>query len=106
MSSSLELLDIIAARSYVAWRNTLSGSQSTDQKRYFERMNNPEVGDLVLEITNFKAPSIDRIGRLLEIGPDKFGLAYVIETFDGREFRWSNSDFIVIPETPFHHQAK
>ena len=113
-----ELLDLLAASAYVAWSNTLCGDPSQVQKAYYERMRKPEIGDLVLEVTTFRrASSSDKIGRLLSIEDEPYPdweddepaptrKVWTIKTLDGRECRWENCDFIVIPEDPFQHQAK
>jgi len=116
------LLELLAINAYVAYRNTLIGNPSTATKRYYERVSNPKPGDLVLEITNRGARVIDRIGRLLSVGvenpppeevseddydeaewgrpwPPYQERTWRIETLDGREFRWWNANFIVIPES-------
>ena len=116
------LLELIAINAYTAYRNTLIGNPPPAIKRYSERIRNPEPGDLVLEITNPGARAVDRIGRLKSVGMEnpppeevskadydvaEWGRPYPpyeeriwrIETLDGREFRWWNANFIVIPES-------
>lgn len=102
-------LELLAINAYIAWHNTISGTQSSLQQQYYVRMHKPVVGDLVLEITTFsRYPAIDRIGRLISIaeGVDAYSTVYTIETLDGRMYKWENSDFIVIPEDEFNHQGK
>lgn len=116
------LLELLAISVMFAYRNTLVGNPAPAIKRYRERMSNPEPGDLVLEVTNWGAPAVDRIGRLKSMGMEnpppevvsednydeaEWGRPYPpyqeqvwrIETLDGREFRWWNANFIVIPES-------
>jgi len=112
-----DILEIVAASSYVAWTNVLCGTQNKAQDKYFERMSSPEVGDLVLETTTHgRVKAIDRIGRLLSVTTEPYPDweddepaptrdIWTIETFDGRDFKWENCSFIVIPETPYNHQG-
>ena len=115
---TIDPLELLAAAAYVAWNNVLSGCNSPDQNHYYERMGSPVVGDLVLETTSFRGSASDRIGRLKSITrepypdwgdedePAQTREIWLIETLDGREFRWENCKFIAIPETPFNHQGK
>lgn len=115
------LLELLAISAHIAYGNTLADSSGAAIKRYHERMGSPEPGDLVLEVTNWKARAVDRIGRLKSVGMEnpppevvseddydeaEWGRPYPpyqeqiwrVETLDGREFRWWNANFIVIPE--------
>ncbi|MCP4374038.1 MAG: hypothetical protein GY797_38925 [Deltaproteobacteria bacterium] len=122
------LLKFIASSAYATYVNTLSGRNSPAQQFYFERARNPEIGDLVLEVSSFsqylkKSESlINHIGHLVsiksepypdfeveELGEDESVPErdiWTIETLDNRFFRWENCDFIVIPATPHDHQMK
>ena len=117
--SLTDLLELIASSAYIAYSHTLNGAGIPAHIRYFERMRHPEVGDLVLESTTMsRASAIDRIGRLKAITleplegwddidePTPNEKVWTITTMDGREFKWRNADFIVIPEDPFKHQGK
>lgn len=113
-------LDLLAISAYTAWRNTITGRQSPDQQQYYNRMHNPIIGDLVLEITTFHShPAIDRIGRLVSVTDEpyptwandgechvRFGTVHTIETLDSRMYKWENCDFVVIPEDVYNHQGK
>lgn len=122
------ILECLAASAYIAWVNTISGYHVPAAKFYCERMHDPQPGDLVLEVTNWKARPLDRIGRLISVGmenpppevvdpqtydesewerpyPPYQEKIWRIRTLDGREYRWWNADFIVIPEDPFRHQG-
>ena len=124
MTFDLEILDSLAASAYIAYTNTLCGNQSLVARAYYERATGPRPGDLVLEITNWKAHILNRIGRLISVGMENpppetldpatyneedWGKPYPpyqekvwrIRTLDGREFRWWNANFIVIPESPW-----
>jgi hypothetical protein len=115
---ALELLTHATYWAYSLSLGTLDGAR----KDYFTRMSNPEVGDLVMEITNFGAKPIDRIGRLISADqepppyldeatydeeewegpwPPYLEKVWRIKTLDGREFYWTNARFIVIPEDDF-----
>jgi hypothetical protein len=112
------LLKLVAAAAYAAYSNTLCGNPSPNQEAYYKRMSNPEVGDLVLEISRLRGPKvIDSIGRLISITNEPFPDweddepvpkrdVWTIKTLDDREFRWENCNFIVIPEDPYNHQGK
>ena len=122
------LAGLIASCAYVAWTNTLVGNQCPASKHYFQRMHTPEPGDLVVEITNWKANPLDRIGRLvsadLEPPPHMSEAEYKPEdwdgkpwppytekvhrivTLDGRNYYWTNADFVVIPESPFENPGR
>lgn len=116
------VLKLLAISAHQAYRNVLSGNQSPAQRAYFKRVTSPEAGDLVLEVTNWRAPVIDRIGRLKSVqmenpppevlskddyDEEEWGRPYPpyqekvwrLETLDGREFQWWNANFIVIPES-------
>ena len=112
-----EVLELLAVNAKVAWTNTLSGCNSKAQDYYFEQMKSPSVGDLVLETSSIgRVPAIDRIGHLQSIQdvpfkdwedeePAPLERTWTIKTFDGRQFTWSNADFIVIPEDAFNHKG-
>lgn len=103
-------LELLAISVYVAWHNTLCGNQSQDQNEYYKRLGNPQIGDLVLEITTMhRVAAMDRIGYLEAIefrdapgwddeSPAPKEKYWRIRKLDGELFEWSNSRFIVIPE--------
>lgn len=116
-----KLLTMCIACGYQAYRNSLVGNPCPAVRDYFQRVTSPRPGDMVLEITNRSAPPLDRVGRLISVGmenpppevlseedydEEEWGRPYPpyqekvwrIRTLDGREFRWWNADFIVIPE--------
>lgn len=116
-----KLLTMCIACGLQAYRNSLVGNPCPAVRDYFQRVTSPRPGDMVLEITNRSAPPLDRVGRLISVGmenpppevlseedydEEEWGRPYPpyqekvwrIRTLDGREFRWWNADFIVIPE--------
>lgn len=116
-----ELLKVCIAGGYQAYKNSLVGNPCPAVRDYFQRVTHPQPGDLVLEITAQNAQPIDRVGRLISVGmenpppevlseedydEEEWGRPYPpyqeqvwrIRTFDGREFRWWNANFIVIPD--------
>jgi hypothetical protein len=66
----------------------------------------PKIGDWVYEASDISSPFIDPVkynpldhyGILTEIG--EYG-CYTIRTIDGRETKWYNADFQVIPCADF-----
>jgi len=116
-----ELLKVCAACGLQAYQNSLVGSPCPAVRAYYQRVTKPRPGDMVLEITNQAAPLIDRIGRLISVETEnpppevlseedydegEWGRPYPpyqervwrIRTLDGREFRWWNANFIMLPD--------
>ena len=90
------------------WKSVLRG-KGKEATELFERMNKPEIGDYVMEITAFNTRVIDRIGKLISITDEKYPWdtetielngeppsrdVWKIQTIDGREMRWENCQFI------------
>lgn len=100
------ILELLAAYAYISFFKALT--DLPNQKQYFEKMINPEIGDIVLDISHIKTKKIiKRIGRLLSIEdepyPDWDGVKPAqtreilkIRTFDEREITWINPSFIAI----------
>jgi hypothetical protein len=65
-------------------------------------MRDVEVGHFVLEITDWRAPALDRVGELLSITS---GHEYTIRTIDDRELRWENADFVRVPRDAADNRA-
>lgn len=67
---------------------------------FFERMNNPKIGDLVMEITSrgIVKDQENGIGVLVSVDGDRnsFDCKWVIETENGT-VSWSNCKFVAIP---------
>lgn len=78
------------------------------------RVNNPRIGDLVVEITTrFRDNDLDAVGHLEKVArepvqyevpwdeeaegePCPTEMVYYIRTFDGRSFRWTNASLIAV----------
>lgn len=93
-------LKLLERTVYNLWMAVL-GNHSERGKSMFERMRNPVVGDMVMELTtlNREKSGRDGIGKLLEVKAG--GLItkeWLIETPSGKQVRWTNADFIAIPE--------
>lgn len=80
------------------WTATLNGTPAAQER--FKKMQDINVGDLVIEISSFglKSTTIDRtmhaIGWLRCINGDR----YFIERLDNGQLQeWSNAEFIKIP---------
>ena len=98
-----QLLKLMVANAKLVYSLSL---QSTERSRkYFEIISKPKNGDYVMEVSalvlNFdKLDLINCVGILKEkISTSQF----IIETLDGREFKWENSEFIKILQTPFRN---
>lgn len=112
-----ELLRLLEINAYGVYLNTLVGSPAPRVAALFERLTNPQIGDMVLEITTigYVPPYGNRLGRLVRqedepvYSPEGEGVTEedllitekitYIQTMDGREFRWRNADFIVVAES-------
>jgi len=74
-------------------------SSQLSKKNIFDKLNNPKVGDYVMEITSLFLNDLDkvRIGKLLSIDTEGMGRAE-IELPNGEKFKWANMKFIKIPD--------
>jgi len=118
-----EVMRALASSAYRAYMFSCV-SQAPLAVEYMNRVTNPNVGDLVMEVSNFGADAINRIGRLISARPENPPVSQVdpetydesawgrpyppymemthrIRTLDGREFAWTNARFIAIPEVAF-----
>jgi len=108
------LLEVLASTAYISYTNCLFGSCPEFLHKYYERISNPEIGDLVLEISSVKrVPAINRIGELISIKPEPYPdwededepaperNIWTIKCLDKNIFRWENCSFISIPEDSF-----
>lgn len=108
----------IGAAGYQAYSNCIVGNQAPAIKRYFDRVRNPEPGDLVVETSTFYARDLRgyghvAVGTLVErkieslvyeedgFEPDPYEEeAWYVTPFTGGEtIRWTNAEFIAIPST-------
>lgn len=80
-----KLLDLLVVNAYNFYSNTLI--------KNYEYFSNFEEGNLIMEISSISLKSYNknRIGYLKEKISEH---EYIIETLDGREFRWENAMFI------------
>ena len=97
------ILELLAASAIQAYRNCLVGNPAPAIVDYHDRVTNPRLGDIVVEITTDWPGSggvFDRIGTLIERSYDKRdGEVFLIESFNGNRHRWRNARFIAIPES-------
>jgi hypothetical protein len=100
---------LLARTGLELWSSQLIGGAPPSTRARFERMRNPRVGDLVVEITTSGYWIKDRDGcdppRVLQaIGyfdhmedSGEEGRLYVIKLLHNRKmFRWSNASFVTI----------
>lgn len=119
-----DLYRLIAIGAYAAYYNSLSGTQSPAQKKYWDRANNLQPGDLVVERSTIWRWARDGVGDKLEyysaigvylrqamepypkVDPDDpdeenppLERVWYIQPLDQSvpECRWTNADFIYIP---------
>lgn len=76
------------------WMSALT-SQSTSGKRLFDRMRNPQAGDIVTEITT-PDETPNKTGVLLSQNGEGCLATWKIQTDSGIE-NWTNAQFIAIP---------
>ena len=95
---------------------------------YFQRVSKPRIGDWVVETSSrYQAlktnTCLTTVGELLrieycpmyseEVWAEQFAEGeepepiptediYVIRLLDGREYRWSNAEFVTVPSTSWH----
>jgi hypothetical protein len=87
-------------------RALFTAAISSKRTDLLERMNNPRVGDLVLETTRLGPFDPDSIGRLVALeqpeqvyGRTEYGRFVVAPLHDpSREQGWQNAQFIALPE--------
>ncbi len=116
------MLRLVEVNAYCVWSAVLCGNQNPRQQRMYERMKDYKIGDLVMEISTIWFKGTDsrfdtsraasRIGVLKnktrepfpdwdeeEQGePSPLEEVHYIETLDGRMFRWTNANFVAIPD--------
>jgi hypothetical protein len=114
------LLEVSAYRLYLS----CLGNTAPDARVLYGRMINPQVGDVVMEISTihhdgqrprYESRTGDRIGTLMRIEsepmhtPEQWAeggygdepipteRAWYLRLLDGREYRWVNASFIALP---------
>lgn len=94
------LLAMLEATALDLWRASLCATKTEMGKQLFERMKNPKVGDVVMEITSYRRIKTDRMGfgkLISKTEGNHCGTEWVIETPDGKRCKWTNADIIAIP---------
>ena len=76
------------------WSAVLVGKPCPKVADLCERMNNPQIGDVVMEITTIPIRSV--VGVLVKL-PDRYRDGWVVQRLNsGAEERWSNANFVAI----------
>ena len=91
------LADALVATGRRLWSTSLNNTPGAQLISQWMRVVAP--GHFVLEITSIRGRSMDRVGELLSITADSSGHGYKIRTIDGREFHWTNAEFVRIPRS-------
>ena len=95
-----DLFSVFEATAYNLWMAALQGRTPATQALY-QRMKNPQVGDMVMEITSYRRITKDRRGTgtliAIEDNENRFLKKWTIQTPDGRTCDWTNADVIAIP---------
>lgn len=98
--ASHDLFSIFEATAYNLWMSALQG-RTPASRALFERMRNPQVGDMVMEITSYRRVKADRrgTGTLIEIQENDgvFLKKWTVRTPSGETCDWTNAKFIAIP---------
>jgi hypothetical protein len=84
-----------AAVAFHAAASAILMSDSRLIARYKARVMQPQIGDMVIELSSFREIDSSATGTLLMANRDE-GI-YRILTFDGRGVTWHNADFIAAP---------
>jgi hypothetical protein len=118
-----ELARLVAINGYAAWSATLVGDPAPSVRALYDRMRDPQPGDLVLETsTGYREPwdpgalgYLDRVVMEPAMSPEQWAegadegeplpyeqIWYVrpfVPTEDGKwEVRWHNASFIALPD--------
>jgi hypothetical protein len=83
------------------WDCVLVGRAAPKVQRRFERMSDPQVGDLIVELTALHRDDSSRyqaIGYLLGIRPEAEGDAWYVQYGPSPDdvCRWTNAEFIAV----------
>lgn len=96
-SEKLELVHLLMTNAKLLYDSCMVFNPAPVVERRYERLINPVVGDLVIEMSaqfKWETEPLDCIGRLVE----RSGGVWTIETFDKRIVHWDNCQFIVVPD--------
>ena len=95
-----DLFSVFEATAYNLWMAALQGRTPATQALY-QRMRNPQVGDMVMEITSYRLTKKDRRGTgtliAIEDNENRFLKKWTIQTPGGDTCDWTNADVIAIP---------
>ena len=95
-----DLLSVLEAAAYNLWMAALQGNTPNTQA-LCHRMKNPQVGDMVMEISSYRRINGDRQGTgtliAVEENENTFGKKWTIRTPSSDTCNWTNADFIAIP---------
>lgn len=120
-----QLLYLLIVNAYCVWKAQLIGTSVPVVKRRYELIDNPGVGDLVMEISSIWQREQDRIriGYLLRTARERYPtpagmtdeeyraeyegedlptepVTYIRLLVDGTECRWTNCRFIRVVDEP------
>ncbi len=97
---SHDLFSVFEATAYNLWMAALQVRTPATQTLY-QRMKNPQVGDMVMEITSYRRIKEDRRGTgtliAMEDNGNRFEKKWTIRTPNGDTCDWTNADVIAIP---------
>ncbi len=98
------LLGLLESTAYNLWMSAIQ-SQSPNGQRLYRRMKDPQVGDMVMEITSYRRyGAVERMGygKLIEVQDgDIITKKWTIETPFGKTIDWTNAMIIAIPGQEF-----
>lgn len=87
-----EIAEILFNSAFSVW----SAGIKTFNISILDELNNPKIGDFVVEITNPFVPRLHALGKLIEVSDD--GWAYKIERLDGVIHEWTNAKFVKVAD--------
>ena len=82
-----------------AWTAALSPQVAA---RYRARATRPQIGDMVIEVSNCQDCGADTVGRLLMANPSQG--VWRILTLSGMAMTWENAEFVASPDTSFQRR--
>lgn len=110
MADELELVELVAQVARNLRRACLVGNPAPVVAGMWQDMANPELGDLVLEISSFRRKPFEpsSLGRLVRVEDEDEGeriwtIVPLVGPQAGQEVRWENADFIKVLIEPPHH---
>lgn len=122
---ALHVERLIESLIYNLYGATLVGNPAPSVKALHDRMVNPKVGDLVLEVSSIwqEGRTGTRLGRLVKIALEPMYTAeqwygdmeaepeekipnehvWYLTLADGREYHWTNAQFVAVPTNLLSH---